>query len=219
VYAHFTSNETIHGTQWATEPTPPAGVPLVCDASSDIFSRPIDVAKYGLVYAGAQKNLGPSGVTIVIIRKDLAERGATDLPAMLQYRTFIAERSLYNTPNTFGIYVVGEVLAWIEERGGLAAIAEENAAKARLLYDFLDDSRRFRAIAKPGSRSTMNVTFRTGDAALDKAFVAEATAKGLDGLSGHRSVGGMRASIYNAFPIEGVRALVDAMKEFERARR
>ena len=202
----------------ASEPTPPPGVPLICDASSDIFSRPIDITKYALLYAGAQKNLGPSGVTLVIVRKDLVERGATDLPAMLQYRTFVAERSMYNTPNTFGIYVIGEVLAWLEARGGLAAIAEENAAKARLLYDFLDESKLFEGVARPGSRSTMNVTFRTRDAALDKEFIAAARKRGLDGLGGHRSVGGMRASIYNAFPVEGVRALVDAMKEFERTR-
>jgi len=217
-YVHFTSNETIHGTQWRREPEPPPGVPLVCDASSDIFSRPIDLAKYGLVYAGAQKNLGPSGVTLVIIRKDLAERGPEDLPAVLQYRTYVAEKSLYNTPPTFGIYIVGEVLAWIEAEGGLAAIAERNAVKAKLIYDFLDDSRVFRGVARPGSRSTMNVTFRTTDPALDRAFVAEATRRGLDGLAGHRSVGGMRASIYNAFPVEGVRALVDLMKEFELGR-
>jgi phosphoserine aminotransferase len=218
VYVHFTSNETIHGTQWRQAPEPPAGVPLVCDASSDIFSRPIDFTKYGLVYAGAQKNLGPSGVTLVIVKKDLAERGPTDLPAPLQYRTYVKERSLYNTPPTFGIYVIGEVLAWIEAEGGLEAMAERNAAKAKLLYDFLDESKVFHPVAREGSRSTMNVTFRTGDAALDKAFCAEALKRGMDGLAGHRSVGGMRASIYNAFPVAGVRALVDLMKEFERTR-
>jgi phosphoserine aminotransferase len=217
-YVHFTSNETIHGTQWASEPVIPAGVPLVCDASSDIFSRPIDISKYGLLYAGAQKNLGPSGVTLVIVRKDLAERGPTDLPVVLQYRTYVKERSLYNTPPTFGIYVIGEVLAWIEEEGGLEAMAARNAAKSKLLYDFLDESRVFQAVARPGSRSLMNVTFRTGDEALDRAFIAEATRRGLDGLAGHRSVGGMRASIYNAFPVEGVQALVALMKEFEHER-
>jgi phosphoserine aminotransferase len=213
-YAHYTSNETIHGTQWARPPEPPAGVPLVCDASSDIFSRPLDAARHDLIYAGAQKNLGPSGVTVVIVRRALAERGNRDLPALLQYRTYIAD-PMPNTPSTFGIYVLGEVLAWIEERGGLAAMAELAAAKAKLLYDHLDDSRRFHAVARPGSRSLMNVVFRTGDPAVDRAFVAEAERQGLAGLAGHRSVGGMRASIYNAFPIEGVQRLVEVMKAFE----
>ena len=215
-YVHFTSNETIHGTQWAREPEPPPGVPLVCDASSDIFSRPIDVTRYALIYAGAQKNLGPSGVTVVIARKDFVERGAEDLPALLQYRTFVAEQSMYNTPNTFGVYVIAEVLAWLEGKGGLAAIAEENAAKSQLLYDHLEASALFRPIARPGSRSRMNVVFRSPDEETDRRFVAFAAARGLDGLGGHRSVGGMRASIYNAFPIDGVRALIEAMKEFER---
>jgi phosphoserine aminotransferase len=214
VYAHFTSNETIHGVQWASPPVPPPGVPLICDASSDIFSRPIDVAAHDLIYAGAQKNLGPSGVTVVIARKSFLERGSHDLPALLQYRTYVAD-PMPNTPSTFGIYVVAEVLAWIEAQGGLAAMAEHNAAKAQLLYDYLDDSKRFSAVARPGSRSTMNVVFRTGDPATDKAFIAEAERQGLAGLAGHRSVGGMRASIYNAFPIEGVRRLIEVMKAFE----
>jgi phosphoserine aminotransferase len=216
VYAHFTSNETIHGTQWAAPPTPPPGVPLVCDASSDLLSRPIEIRRHGLIYAGAQKNLGPAGVTVVIARQDLIAGGATDLPGLLQYRIYLAERSMPNTPNTFAIYVVGEVLAWIEAEGGLAAMAERNHAKAALVYDYLDGSRRFRAVARPGSRSAMNLTFRTGDAALDRAFVAAAAARGLDGLAGHRSVGGMRASLYNAMPIEGARALVTMMRDFER---
>ncbi len=218
-YAHFTSNETIHGTQWREPPAVPAGVPLICDASSDIFSRPIDVSRYGLIYAGAQKNLGPSGVTVVIVRRDLAERGNRDLPALLQYRTFIAERSMLNTPPTFGIYVLSEVLAWLEAQGGLAAIGARNAAKAALLYDFLDRSGLFRGLVRADSRSQMNVTFRTSSEALDRQFVAEATAAGLDGLAGHRSAGGMRASIYNAFPVEGVEALVRFMESFETRQR
>jgi phosphoserine aminotransferase len=216
-YVHFTSNETIHGTQWREPPIPPSGAPLICDASSDIFSRPIDIGSYGMIYAGAQKNLGPAGVTLVIIDRQLAERGSADLPAMLQYRTYVAEHSMHNTPNTFGIFVIGEVLAWIEQQGGLAAMAERNRAKATLLYDFLDGSRLFRPVVRAESRSTMNVTFRTGDPAVDQAFLKDAEAQGLDGLAGHRSVGGMRASLYNAMPIEGVQALVDRLHAFERA--
>jgi phosphoserine aminotransferase len=215
-YVHYTSNETIHGTEWSAPPDVPPGVPLVCDMSSDIFSRPFEVARHALIYAGAQKNLGPSGVTMVIVDKAFAERGARDLPAMLQYRTFIAERSMINTPPTFGIYVIGEVLAWLEAQGGLAGIAEKNAAKAKVVYDHLDRSPVFRAFARPGSRSTMNVTFTTGDAARDARFVAACERAGLDGLAGHRSVGGLRASMYNAFPIEGAHALVEAMRAFER---
>lgn len=218
-YAHVTTNNTIYGTQWRTEPVPPPGVPLVADTSSDMFSRPIDVSTYGLIYAGAQKNLGPSGVTLVIIRNDLVERGPTDLPVMLQYRTHAKERSMYNTPNTFGIYVMGEVFRWIQEQGGLAAMAEHNEDKAKVLYDYLDASDFYQGHAQPDSRSLMNVTFRTPSAELDDAFVQEAKQRGLDGLKGHRSVGGMRASIYNAFPKAGVEALVRCMEEFERAHR
>jgi phosphoserine aminotransferase len=216
VYAHVTSNETIHGVQWPEVPTPPDGVPLICDASSDIFSRPIDVTRYGMIYAGAQKNLGPPGVVLVIIRKDLAEKGARDLPTILQYRAQIAEHSMLNTPNTFGIHMIGEVMVWLESRGGLAAIGAENAAKAKLLYDALDASSLFHPVVQPGSRSTMNIPFRSDDPALDQRFVEAAAEAGLDGLGGHRTVGGMRASLYNAFPIEGVRALVNFMQEFER---
>lgn len=219
VYAHYTSNNTIYGTQWRGTPAPPAGVPLVCDASSDLYSQPLDVAGHAFLYAGAQKNLGPSGVTLVIARKDFLERGSRDLPAMLQYRTHVAEGSMYNTPPTFGIYVLGEVLAWIDELGGLPAMAERNRAKAAVLYDFLDQSAMFRGTARADSRSLMNVTFRAATEALEQEFIAGATAAGLDGLKGHRLVGGMRASIYNAFPIEGVRALVSHMQDFELAHR
>jgi len=228
-YVHFTSNETIHGVQWREEPVPPSGVPLVCDASSDIFSRPIDVRRYGLIYAGAQKNLGPAGVTLVIAHKDLVAESVRDLPTMLRYTTHAKEGSLHNTPSTFAVYVVGEVLAWIRERGGLAGMAEHNRTKAKILYDYLDDSTLFSGHAERASRSQMNVTFRTrhrtqtaADAArpdLDAQFCAEAERRGLTGLTGHRSVGGMRASLYNAFPMDGVYALVAFMAEFEKKQR
>jgi phosphoserine aminotransferase len=184
-----------------------------------MYSRPIDVSRYGLIYAGAQKNLGPSGVVLVIARDDLIEAAPKSLPTMLQYRTHAAEKSLYNTPPTFGIYVIGEVFNWIREQGGLGAMAQRNESKARLLYDFIDQSDFFRGTAQPDSRSLMNVCFRAPTEELENKFIAEATKRGFDGLKGHRSVGGMRASIYNAFPREGVEALVSFMKEFERANR
>jgi phosphoserine aminotransferase len=218
-YVHLTSNNTIYGTQCKTEPEVPAGAPLIADTSSDMYSRPIDVRKYGLIYAGAQKNLGPSGVVLVIIRKDLAEAGPANLPTMLQYRTFAREKSLYNTPPTFGIYVMGEVFKWIQSQGGLAAMAQHNDAKARPLYDYIDSSDFFRGTAQPDSRSLMNVCFRAPTEELDAAFLAEASRRGLSGLKGHRSVGGMRASIYNACPVAAVEALVAFMKEFEQANR
>jgi len=218
-YVHLTTNNTIYGTQWRSEPEVPAGVPLVADTSSDMYSRPIDVRKYGLIYAGAQKNLGPAGVVLVIIRDDLVELGPKSLPTMLQYRTFAADRSLYNTPPAFGIYVMGEVFKWIQSRGGLAAMAGLNEAKAGLLYDYLDQSDFFRGTAQRDSRSLMNVCFRAPTEALEAQFIGEATKRGLDGLKGHRSVGGMRASLYNACPREAVEALVAFMKEFERANR
>jgi phosphoserine aminotransferase len=215
-YVHYTSNETIGGVQWTAPPTPPDGVPLICDASSDIFSRRIDWSRHAMVYAGAQKNLGASGVTLVILRRDLAERGLRDLPPMLQYRTYVTERSMYNTPPTFGIFVIGEVMAWIEAEGGVDAMAARAATRSRLLYDFLDRSSVFEGIAPVESRSRMNVTFRTRDPELGAGFLFDASMAGLDGLAGHRSVGGMRASLYNAFPIAGVEALVTCMADFER---
>ena len=218
-YVHLTTNNTIYGTQWRTEPEVPAGVPLVADTSSDMYSRPLDIRKYGLIYAGAQKNLGPSGVVLVIIRNDLVEAGPKTLPTMLQYRTFAAEKSLYNTPPTLGIYLVGEVFKWVQSQGGLAAMAELNAAKARLLYDYIDASDFFRGTVQPDSRSLMNVCFRAPTEELENKFIAEATKRGLDGLKGHRSAGGMRASIYNACPRAAVEALVAFMKEFEQANR
>ena len=214
-YTHITSNNTIFGTQWASLPDVPEDSPLICDASSDIFSRPIDVKRYGLIYAGAQKNLGPSGVTLVIIRDDLVSDAALDIPVMLQYRTHAENDSCYNTPPTFGIYVMGRVFHWIETQGGLKGIAQQNGEKARILYDFLDESVLFKPTADKDSRSLMNVTFVTGNADLDSKFIAMAKEAGLDGLKGHRSVGGMRASIYNAFPKAGVEQLVEVMRDFE----
>jgi phosphoserine aminotransferase len=213
-YLHFTSNETIHGVEWKREPEAGA-VPLVCDASSDIFSRPIDVSRYALIYAGAQKNLGPSGVTLVILRNDLLERVAKNLPAMLDYKVQAENKSLYNTPPVFGVYVMRLVMKWLVDQGGLEAIGRANAEKAKILYDALDASGGFyRPHARPDSRSNMNVTFRLPSEDLEKQFVSEARAVRLDGLKGHRSVGGIRASLYNAFPKKGVEALVSFLKDF-----
>lgn len=217
-YVHVTTNNTIYGTQWQREPDVPAGVPLVADTSSDMYSRPIDVSRYGLLYAGAQKNLGPSGVVLVIVREDLLERAPVTLPTMLQYRIQAKERSLYNTPNTWGIYVMGRVFAWINSEGGLEAMARRNAAKARRLYDLIDASDFWRGTADAGSRSMMNVCFRAPTEELEAEFVRAATTAGFDGLKGHRSVGGMRASIYNACSQASVDALAAFMKEFERTR-
>jgi phosphoserine aminotransferase len=215
-YVHYTSNNTIYGTQWRSEPGVPAGAPLICDASSDIYSRPLDIRKYGLIYAGSQKNLGPSGVVLVIVRKDLVERAPRTLPTMLQYRTYAGDRSMYNTPPTFAIYVVGLVLKWIRDTGGLKAMAERNEAKAKLLYDALDESKMFTVPAEAGSRSLMNVCFRGPSEEVENRFIAEATKRGFDGLKGHRNAGGMRASIYNAMPRAGVEALVAFVREFEK---
>ena len=215
-YVHFTSNNTIFGTQFATEPTGfPSSAFLVCDASSDLFSRPIDVRKYGLIYAGAQKNLGPSGVTLVIVRKDLVEAGSKHVATMLQYRTHAENESMYNTPPTFGIYLMMLVFRWIKAQGGLAGMDTRNRAKAAKLYDWLGQSSLFKSTARAGSGSMMNVTFVTGSEDKDSAFIKAAESKGFSGLKGHRSVGGMRASIYNAFPPEGVDALVQFMQDFE----
>jgi len=214
-YVHLTSNETIEGVQWKGEPEV-GEVPLVSDSSSDILSRPIRVSKYGLIYAGAQKNMGPSGVTLVIIREDLLPRIREGLATMLDYRTHVKGKSLYNTPNTWGIYIINLVCKWLKEKGGLAAMQQENEAKAKLIYDAIDATEFYRGHADPDSRSVMNVTFRLPSEDLEKKFASEATAAGMDGLKGHRSVGGIRASIYNAFPREGCEALVEFMKEFEK---
>ena len=214
-YVHVTSNNTIYGTEWRALPET-GGRPLVNDASSDIFSQPIDVAKHGLIYAGAQKNLAPAGLTLVIIRKDLLERSQASLPTMLNYKVQAENKSLYNTPPVFAIYVLRLVLKWLIANGGLEAMAAQNERKARLIYDEIDRTGFYRGHARPDSRSWMNVTFRLPSEDLEKTFVKESTAAGLDGLKGHRSVGGLRASIYNAFPEAGVRALVDFMRAFER---
>jgi phosphoserine aminotransferase len=214
-YVHITSNNTIEGTQWKALPET-GDVPLVSDASSDIFSGPIDVSKYGLIFAGAQKNLGPSGVTLVIIREDLLARSSKSLHTMLNYAVQAENNSLYNTPPTFGIYVLGLVVDWLLAQGGLAKVGAVNERKAAKLYAELDRSEFWRPTAEKDSRSLMNVTFRLPSEDLEKKFVKDATAAGLDGLKGHRSVGGMRASIYNAFPEEGVDTLVSFMRDFER---
>ncbi|HEX8746440.1 MAG TPA: 3-phosphoserine/phosphohydroxythreonine transaminase [Pyrinomonadaceae bacterium] len=214
-YVHITTNETIEGVEWKREPEV-GDVPLVADASSDIMSHPIPVDKYALIYAGAQKNMGPSGVTLVIIRDDLLGRIPDNLATMLDYRTHAENNSLYNTPNTFGIYIIMLVTKWLKEIGGLEGMQRANEEKAGLLYDAIDATDFYRGHADPDSRSIMNVTFRLPSEELEKRFAQEATAQGMDGLKGHRSVGGIRASIYNAFPKEGVEALVSFMKEFER---
>ena len=214
-YVHITSNETIEGVQWKSEPDT-GDAPLFSDSSSDILSRPIPIEKYGLIYAGAQKNMGPSGVTLVIIREDLLPRIPKGKPTMLDYRTHVEHKSLYNTPNTWGIYIINLVCKWLKEKGGLEAMQQENEAKAKLIYDGIDATDFYRGHADPDSRSVMNVTFRLPSEDLEKKFASEATAAGMDGLKGHRSVGGIRASIYNAFPREGCEALVEFMKEFER---
>jgi phosphoserine aminotransferase len=214
-YVHMTSNNTLYGTEWHRVPKA-GGAPLVCDASSDIFSRSLDVARYGLIYAGAQKNLGPSGVTVVIIREDLLGRSSDKLPSMLNYRTMAAGGSLYNTPPVFGIYILRLVMKWLVSLGGLPAIEAINARKAELLYAELDRTAFWKPHAEPDSRSRMNITFRLPSPTLEELFVEDAAAAGLDGLKGHRSVGGIRASLYNAFPEDGVKTLVEFMREFER---
>jgi phosphoserine aminotransferase len=224
-YVHICTNNTIEGTQWTAIPET-GDVPLVADMSSDIASRPIDVKKFGLIFAGAQKNLGPSGVTVVILRKDLAERADKNVPTVLQYRTHIKEKSLYHTPPAFAVYVVGLVLEWIASLGGIAGIQKRNEAKAQLLYDAIEASGGFyRCPVETSSRSKMNVVFRVagGEApadmeALEKQFAKEAAAAGLAGTPGHRSVGGMRISLYNAVTLEAVEALTSFMREFRRTR-
>jgi phosphoserine aminotransferase len=214
-YVHVTTNNTLFGTEWTGEPNV-GDVPLVADTSSDMFSRPIDVSKYGLIYAGAQKNLGPSGVTLVIVREDLLQRSNKSLPTMLNYAVHAENGSMYNTPPTFGIYLMGLVMKWGLSQGGLEALGAVNQRKADKLYGEIDRSGFYRGTADKASRSRMNITFRLPSEELENKFVKETTAAGLDGLKGHRSVGGMRASIYNAFPEEGIDALVAFMQEFEK---
>ena len=219
-YMHITSNNTIAGTQYYNLPEAPAGVPLIADMSSDIMSRQFDASKFGMIYAGAQKNLGPAGVALVVLRKDLAARtDVSKVPTMLRYSTYIDEGSMFNTPPTFAIYLLALVTDWIKENGGLAGVEKMNNEKAAILYNFLDDSEFFSCPVKGLDRSRMNVVFRTPSEELDAKFVSEATAAGLTQLKGHRLVGGCRASIYNAMPAEGIVALVDFMKKFESANR
>ena len=214
-YVHITTNETIEGVEWKQEPAT-GDVPLVADASSDILSHAIPVDQYALIYAGAQKNMGPSGVTLVILRDDLLQRIPDGLHTMLDYRTHVENKSLFNTPNTWGIYIINLVCKWIKDKGGISAMERENEQKAKLLYDAIDATDFYRGHADADARSIMNVTYRLPSEELEKKFTTEATAQGMDGLKGHRSVGGIRASIYNAFPLEGVETLVSFMKEFER---
>jgi phosphoserine aminotransferase len=214
-YVHYTTNNTIFGTEFHYVPEV-GHVPLVADTSSDMFSGPIDVSRFALIYAGAQKNLAPAGLTLVIIREDMLKRTPASLATMLQYPVHAENKSLYNTPPVYAIYVMRLVLAWLLKKGGLAAVEKMNARKADKLYAEIDRTGFYRAHAQPDSRSRMNVTFRLPSEDLEKKFVKESTAAGLDGLKGHRSVGGLRASIYNAFPEAGVDALVEFMREFER---
>jgi phosphoserine aminotransferase len=214
-YVHMTSNNTIEGTEYKDLPSV-GEAPLVNDTSSDMFSRPIDVSRHALIYAGAQKNMGPAGVTVVIVREDLLQRSQKTLPTMLNYAVHAENGSLYNTPPAFGVYALGLVMKWLISQGGLSAIAAINERKAAKLYAEIDRTGFYRGTAHKDCRSLMNVTFRLASEELENAFVKESTAAGLDGLKGHRSVGGMRASIYNAFPEAGVDALVAFMQEFER---
>ena len=214
-YVHMTSNNTIYGTEWKDLPAVD-DAPLVSDTSSDMFSRPIDVAKHGIIYAGAQKNMGPAGVTVVIIREDLLARSSASLPVMLSYAVHAENGSMYNTPPVFAIYMLGLVTRWLIDQGGLASVAAVNERKAGKLYAEIDRTGFYRGTAQKESRSLMNVTFRLPTEDLEKQFVKEAEKAGLDGLKGHRSVGGIRASIYNAFPEAGIDALTEFMKEYER---
>lgn len=213
-YLHITSNNTIFGTQYHSFPE--VETSLIADMSSDIMSRVIDVNQFGLIYAGAQKNLGPSGVALVIIRKDLAERATDHVPTMLRYKTYIEKKSLFNTPPTFAIYMLALVTDWLKEKGGIAAIETINDAKSEALYEVIDNSDFYRSPVEPASRSRMNVVFRLPSEELEDQFINEAKTEGLVELKGHRSVGGIRASIYNAMPLRGVEKLIDFMDEFKR---
>ena len=215
-YFHYCANNTIYGTEWQYVPDT-GEVPLVCDMSSNFLSRVVDVSKYGIIYGGAQKNLAPAGLTIAIVRKDLAGHELPYTPLMLNYQTMIDKDSMYNTPPCWCIYMLGLVLEWLDSRGGVEGMEKIKHSKAQLLYDVLDDSKLFTCPAEKGSRSDMNVVFRTEDPELDAQFVAQATQAGFVNLKGHRSVGGMRASIYNAMPVEGVEKLADFIRAFDKA--
>ena len=212
-YFYYCANNTIYGTEW--QYVPETKSPLVCDMSSDILSKPVDVSKYGIIYAGAQKNMAPAGLTVVIVDKALAGREMSICPTLMSYKTQIEKDSMLNTPPCWCIYMLGLTLDWLDTQGGVEGMEKIKKERAKLLYDFLDESRLFKAHAEPGSRSDMNVTFRTGSEELDSEFVKGAVPKGLLYVKGHRLTGGMRASLYNAMPVEGVKALVDYMKDFE----
>jgi phosphoserine aminotransferase len=214
-YLHFTSNETIHGVEFSNEPTPMTGVPLICDASSDFISHPLDVTKYAMMYAGAQKNAGPAGVLIAIIRDDLLEKVPANLPNLLDYKVLAEENSLLNTPPCWSIYIVGLVLKWVKSIGGLDGIAKRNQTKAGLVYKAIDESGGFYKGHAKADRSMMNITFRLPNEQLEEQFAGEAKKHDLIGLKGHRSVGGMRASLYNALPVDAAMELVKLMKEFQ----
>lgn len=212
-YFYYCANNTIYGTEW--QYVPETAAPLVCDMSSDILSKPVDVSKYGLIYAGAQKNMAPAGLTVVIIDKRLAGRELAVTPEVMSYKTLIEKDSMLNTPPCWCIYMLSLMLDWLEEQGGTAAMQQLKRERAGLIYDVLDNSAFYIAHARPGSRSDMNVTFRTPDAELDAEFIKGAAARGLVNVKGHKLAGGMRASLYNAMPLEGARALAEYMKEFE----
>jgi phosphoserine aminotransferase len=213
-YFHYCANNTIYGTEWKYVPET-NGVPLVADMSSNIMSKPIDVSKYGVIYAGVQKNMAPAGMAVVIIDKALCGKELPYTPKMMSYEVLREGDSMHNTPPCYTIYILGLVLKWLDTQGGVEGMEKIKSEKAKLLYDFLDESTLFKGHAQKAARSDMNVTFRTGNEELDSKFVKEATAKGFENLKGHRSVGGMRASIYNAMPMEGVQKLVALMKDFE----
>ena len=215
-YLHFTSNETIHGVEYSTEPVPPKGVPLICDASSDFISRPLDVSRYGMIYAGAQKNAGPAGVVACIIRDDLLEKVPANLPNLLDYKTLAADNSLLNTPPCWSIYITGLVFKWAKGLGGLEAISRRNQTKAGMVYKAIDESGGFYKGHVKSDRSLMNVTFRLPSETLEEQFASEAKKRDLIGLKGHRSVGGMRASLYNAVTVESAQELVKFMGEFQK---
>ncbi len=215
-YVHFTSNNTIFGTQFRTEPVT-GNVPLVCDASSDILHKPLDINKYGILYAGAQKNIGPAGVAVVVIKNSLLEKSQDGLHAYMNYKLHAENESMYNTPNTYGVYICGLVFKYLLAQGGLEAMYKKNVEKAGILYSYIDESDGYyKSTAAKEDRSLMNVTFTMANEEIEKKFISEATAKGFNGLKGHRSVGGMRASIYNAFPTKGVADLVEFMKDFKK---
>lgn len=214
-YLHFTSNETIHGVEYTTEPVPPAGVPLICDSSSDFISRPVDVSKYAMIYAGVQKNAGPAGVVVAIVRDDLLEKVPANLPNLLDYKALAEENSLLNTPPCWSIYIVGLVLKWVKNIGGLEGMVKRNQTKASLVYKAIDDSGGFYKGHAKSDRSVMNITFRLPTEQLEEQFAGEAKKRDMIGLKGHRSVGGMRASLYNATTVEAAQDLVKLMKEFQ----